>query len=87
MDNINLPAFPPNAEWEHPKVKGLTKLEIIACHTDVSDDVKDYSVSFIKEIMGEEIPEGAMDKYNYWARVEAKLKVIKAKALLSELEK
>jgi hypothetical protein len=27
MDNKNLPAFPPNAGWEHPQAKGLTKRE------------------------------------------------------------
>lgn len=30
MENSNQPAFPPNAGWEHPEVKGLTKREYFA---------------------------------------------------------
>lgn len=29
-DNKNLPAFPPNAGWEHSEAKGLTKREYFA---------------------------------------------------------
>lgn len=30
MENKNLPAFPPNAGWEHSEAKGLTKREYFA---------------------------------------------------------
>lgn len=30
ISNSNLPAFPPNAGWEHAEAKGLTKREYFA---------------------------------------------------------
>jgi hypothetical protein len=35
MQNLNQPAFPPNAGWEHSEAKGLSKREWFAAHAPI----------------------------------------------------
>jgi hypothetical protein len=76
MDNKNSPAFPV-----------LSKRELIAARIDVSKDFENYSAAFFTELMGKQPPSGHLENYAYWNKAEAKLRVMKADALLNELSK
>lgn len=64
----------------------LSIRELIAATINVYADVENYSVDFFKNIMGKEVPlNDPIGNYKYWAEAEAKLRVIKADALIAEL--
>lgn len=103
MDNNNQPAFPSQyscleeGSFGGTPVTvertcfGLSKLEYIATHINVSNDLDGFSGSTMGQLLGRPLP-GASDKnpndaIEWWFEAEAKLRVMKAKALLAELEK
>lgn len=101
IDNKDMPAFPQSVSAnevgiylatsanieDNAQVTGLTKRELIAAHIDCSKDIDDYPIAFFKELLGRDMPDNQIEKYKYFAEAEAKLRVIKADALLSELSK
>lgn len=94
MDNKNTPAFPV-LELKQFGDKllldctgaGVSKREWMAAHIDVANEMENSSIGFIKELMGKEPPSGILENNAYWMEAEAKLRVIKADALLNELSK
>lgn len=66
---------------------GLSKREYLAALIDVSKDIDGHSVDFIKALVGRDIPKTHLENLKFWAEAEAKLRVIKADALLLELSK
>lgn len=84
------PALPGESIEENkdtPLFPVLSKRELIAAHIDVSKDMETWSVAFFKELMGTDIPTAKIDNVKWWAEAEAKLRVIKADALIVELSK
>jgi hypothetical protein len=96
MDNKNQPAFPDtrraaaqsftNQAPEDMPI-GLTKREWMVAHIDVTNEMENSSLAFIAELMGKQPPSGTMENHAYWNEAEAKLRVMKADALLTELSK
>jgi hypothetical protein len=98
MDNKNQSAFPDtrraaaqsfsNQAPEDLPV-GLTKLEYIATHITLSENVDGFTNTTLANLVGREMPPaGDSIKYvEWWAEAEAKVRVMKAKALLTELSK
>lgn len=94
-----MPAFPVVVRYENGKPVsyqngettgqeiGLTKREMIAAQMNVSKDIEDWSTEFFEELLGRKIPGNAQDNYLFWAEAEARIRVIKADALLTELSK
>jgi hypothetical protein len=99
IDNNNQPAFPDTMRAQPQSYinqfperwpTGLTKIEYAATHIDVSKDMEDYGKAFFEELLGRPFPGNdgsAIDNYLFWAEAEAKLRVMKADALLKELSK
>lgn len=65
----------------------LTKRELIAAQIDVSKDLENWSTGFLEKLVGRSIPRDNIENYKWWAEAEAKLRVMKADALLAELSK
>lgn len=94
MENKNQPAFPV-LELKQLGDKllldcaaaGVTKREWMAAHINVSNEMENSSIAFISELMGKQPPAGTMENHAYWNEAEAKLRVMKADALLAELSK
>lgn len=63
----------------------LSKRELIATHIDVSKDMENWSVAFFNDLMGSKPPTNQLENYKWWANAEAKIRLIKADALLFEL--
>jgi hypothetical protein len=82
-----LPPLPEQKLGDPISGVSLSKRELIAAMIDISKDVEGKSTASIEALMGETIPNGRIENYKYWARVEAKMRVIKADALLNELSK
>jgi len=96
MSNKNLSAFPDprraaaqsfsnQAPEDFPT--GLTKREWMVAHINVTNEMENSSLTFIAELMGKQPPSGIMENHAYWNEAEAKLRVMKADALLAELSK
>jgi hypothetical protein len=83
-NNKNMPAFPVT---ENIGINGVTKREWMAAHVNVANELENLSIGFIKELMGKEPPAGTMENHAYWNEAEAKLRVMKADAILTELSK
>ena len=95
-DNKNQPAFPDTMRAQSQSYlnqnpeswpTGLTKREYIATHIDVSKDMEDYTKAFFEELLGRPFPGNTIENYLFWAEAEAKLRAMKADALLAELSK
>jgi hypothetical protein len=95
-DNKNLPAFPDTRRAAEQSFSnqnpdqwptGLTKREWMAAHINVANEVENSSLAFIAELMGKQPPTGTMENHAYWNEAEAKLRVMKADAILAELSK
>lgn len=84
-ENKNEAAFPVHADTISRC--GLTKREWMAAHINVSNEMENSSIAFISELMGKQPPAGTMENRAYWNEAEAKLRVMKADALLAELSK
>ena len=92
MDNKNTPAFPV-LELKQLGDKmlldctgaGVSKREWMAAHIDVSSEMENSSIAFIEALMGKRPPSGHLENHAYWTEAEAKLRVMKADALLNEL--
>lgn len=93
IDNKNQPAFPISEEStdridQGIKIyTGLTKRELIASQLDVSEEIVNRSISYFESLLGRSQPSNEEGSVLFWAEAEAKLRVIKADALLSELSK
>jgi hypothetical protein len=94
IENKNQPAFPV-LELKQLGDKmlldcaaaGVTKREWMAAHVNVSNEMENSCITFITELMGKQPPSGSMANHVYWTEAEAKLRVMKADALLAELSK
>jgi hypothetical protein len=94
MENKDMPAFPVVEQTKNGDkmlldctASGVTKREWMAALINVANEMENSSISFIKELMGKEPPTGTMENHAYWNEAEAKLRVMKADALLTELSK
>lgn len=97
MENKDMPAFP-TITWDQlengqviqmTEHSGLTKRERIAAQMDVRSDIADYSMEFLVRFVGRPRPSAASpeDVIKWDSECEAKLRVIKADTLLTELSK
>lgn len=66
---------------------GLSKREWVAAMLDVSDELVNRSMSYFEYLLGRPQPNNEEGSVLFWAEAEAKLRVIKADALLKELSK
>jgi hypothetical protein len=69
---------------------GLSKRELIASQMDARHDIADYSLEYLEALTGRARPSApttAEELLKWDAECEAKIKVIKADALLTELSK
>lgn len=99
MENKNLPAFPISSSSNETGTYslldarsgfdyiGLTKREWMAAHVDVSNEMVNSSIAFIEALMGKQPPSSHLENFAYWNEAEAKLRVMKADALIAELSK
>lgn len=87
MPEPTLPGEAPKENKDTPVFPVLGKRELIAAHIDVSKDMDSMSIVFFKELMGTDIPASKIDNFKWWAAAEAKVRLIKADALLLELSK
>jgi hypothetical protein len=96
MENKDMPAFPDTMrgapqtfsnQCPEDLPSGLTKREYLAALIDVSKDIDGHSISVIQAVVGRDIPTSPFENLMFWAEAEAKLRVIKADALLTELSK
>jgi len=93
MDNKNQPAYPVSEEVTEridQDIKiytGLTKREWLAATLDISKDLTDLPFGMVQKLIGRPMPTDQIEAINYWAEIDAKLRVIKADALLKELSK
>lgn len=86
-DNSEYPAF---SVPENQYAEGLTKLEYIATHIPVkykNSQLDEWSYELLTELMGRPSTSDIHEQFQWWAEAEAKIRIIKAKALLAELEK
>jgi hypothetical protein len=86
--NANEPAFP--CSLEHPVVNptGLTKRELFAAMEQL-EPLDDISKSFTEALVGEPIPNHT-EPMKYWlweSKLRARLKLLRADALIAELER
>ena len=89
MDNKDKMAFPfyePGTGFGSVS-EGLTKRELWATMVDVSKDIENMSTGLVERLVGRPRPDDSVDYYLWRAEVEAKMRVIKADALLAELSK
>lgn len=100
MDNKNQPAFPVEVSYrsdgsiygiqtgnESGFEAGLTKREIISATISMGNEMESYSPKTLVELVGRPIPSEPLANVQFWAEAEAKIRVIKADALLAELER
>lgn len=88
MIDKNSPAFPAIDGSTAFYEKGLTKREFIASQLDVKSDIADYSLEYLESLIGRERPSApttAEELLKWDAEVEAKIKIIKTDALLTQL--
>lgn len=94
MENKDQPAYPaldttsiggqPALELKH---EGLTKRELIAAM--MQPEPNNYTIETMEKIMGSTLPDFTKDPIGniiWYAELDAKLKIIKADALLKQLE-
>lgn len=95
-DNKNLPAFPDTMRAapqsylnQNPEdwPTGLTKREYITTAIDVSSDMENMSTGLKEKLVGRGMPDESIEYYHWLAAVEAKMRIIKADAVLTELSK
>lgn len=68
----------------------LSNLAYIATHISISESVDGLGTRALSHLVGRNLPDNETEPDDYlewWAEAEAKFRIIKAKALLSELEK
>lgn len=103
MNNKDMPAFPVecsyNEDGSTPRgvqttnysgwEKGFSKRELISAtiSIDQKEEILCFSAAGIKEILGRDLSTSLMQKLRDFAEVEAKIRVMKADALLTELSK
>ncbi len=101
MENKNLPAYPQPITGSttdglteigdyNSCAVGLTKRELIAAHMDARSDIADHTLEYLETLVGRARPSApttAEQLLKWDAECEAKIKVIKADALLAELSK
>lgn len=92
MDNANQPAFPVPASTVTRE--GLTKREYLAAMIDPQETIDAYTLDFWEKLIGRKSPVSGgtviaspLERLQFWAEVEAKVRIIKADALLAELVK
>lgn len=62
---------------------GLTKREYFACNITVNID--DYGYEMAKQLMDSESPKDRLENIKWWTEAEARMKVLKADALIKAL--
>lgn len=103
MNNSNQPASPVECTYDvFDNVKGaqtgnttgwemgLSKREYFAIHASLSDSLGGFSTGFVEKLLGEKMPDAelqANEYFQWWAKGEARIRRLKADALLAELNK
>jgi hypothetical protein len=97
MYNENQPAFPDTRraaaqsytnQAPEDLPTGLTKLEYIATHISVAENADSFGNDVLAALVGRVMPtDQTIEFIQWWAEAEAKVRVMKAKALLTELSK
>lgn len=97
MEKKDMPAFPVlEAKQLGDKMvldlvsPWLTKRELIASQMDARSDIADFSLEYLEALIGRARPSApttAEELLKWDAECEAKIKVIKADALIAELSK